>query len=168
MAMAAGEYVSVQSQADTENADIESEKHELELEPENELEELISIYIRRGLDNALARMVAEKLMSGNALEAHIHDELGITDTLRARPTQAAFASAGAFAAGATIPIIAMLLSPAAMIAISTSATALAGLVVLGGIAAWAGGASIVRGAVRVSFWGALAMALTAGVGKLFG
>ena len=167
VAMAAGEYVSVQSQADTQKADIETEKRELELEPESELAELTSIYVRRGLGQELAHLVAEKLMSVNALKAHIHDELGITETLRARPVQAAVTSAAAFCLGALVPIISVLMSPLTLITIVTSVTAMAGLIILGGTAAWAGGASIVRGAARVSIWGILAMALTAGVGKLF-
>lgn len=168
MSMAAGEYVSVQSQADTEGADIEKERRELEVQPELEVAELTAIYVSRGLDEPLARVVAEKLMSGDALLAHARDELGITETLRARPVQAALASAIAFAVGAVIPIAAVLLAPSAWVAEVCSATALVTLLILGGTAAYAGGASIVRGAVRVAFWGALAMALTAGVGRLFG
>jgi VIT1/CCC1 family predicted Fe2+/Mn2+ transporter len=168
MSMAAGEYVSVQSQADTEEADINTEKRGLENEPEHELAELTSIYVSRGLDQPLARLVAEKLMSSDALGAHARDELGITETLRARPIQAAFASAISFVAGAIIPIVAALLAPSAWIAEISAATALVTLVVLGGTAAYAGGASVTRGAMRVAFWGALAMGLTAGVGRLFG
>ena len=168
MSMAAGEYVSVQSQADTEGADIEREKHELENQPERELVELTSIYVSRGLDQPLARLVAEKLMSRDALGAHARDELGISETLRARPVQAALASAIAFIVGALIPIATVLLAPSAWVTEVSSATALVTLVILGGTAAYAGGASIVRGAVRVAFWGALAMGLTAGVGRLFG
>jgi len=168
MSMAAGEYVSVQSQADTEKADIEKEKRELQIEPELELSELTSIYVLRGLDQPLARTVAEKLMSSDALGTHARDELGITETLRARPIQAALASAVSFVAGAIIPIAAVLLAPSARVAAGTSATALLTLVVLGGTAAYAGGASIYRGALRVAFWGALAMGITAGVGRLFG
>jgi VIT1/CCC1 family predicted Fe2+/Mn2+ transporter len=168
MSMAAGEYVSVQSQADTENADIEREKRELETEPELELEELTSIYVSRGLEQPLARKVAESLMSKDALGAHARDELGITETLRARPIQAAFSSAISFVAGAVIPITAALLAPSAKVAEVSSATALVALVILGGTAAYAGGASVVKGAIRVAFWGALAMGITAGIGKLFG
>ena len=168
IAMAAGEYVSVQSQADTEKADIETEKRELEIEPERELTELTSIYVSRGLDQPLARIVAERLMSRDALGAHARDELGITETLRARPIQAAFASAISFVAGAIIPIAAALLAPSARVAEVSSATALVTLVILGGTAAYAGGASVATGAVRVAFWGALAMGITAGVGRLFG
>lgn len=167
MSMAAGEYVSMQSQADTEGVDIEREKHELEIQPERELAELTSIYVSRGLDQPLARLVAEKLMSSDALGTHAHDELGITEALRARPVQAALASAISFAVGAIVPIATVLLAPSAWVTEVSSATALATLVILGGTAAYAGGASIVRGAVRVSFWGALAMGLTAGVGRLF-
>lgn len=167
MSMAAGEYVSVQSQADTEKADLEKEKRELEIEPERELAELTSIYVSRGLDQPLARLVAERLMSSDALGAHARDELGITETLRARPIQAAFASAISFVAGAIIPIAAALLAPSARVAEVSSATAIVALVILGGTAAYAGGASIAKGAMRVAFWGALAMGLTASVGRLF-
>ncbi|MGD0887550.1 MAG: VIT family protein [Thermodesulfovibrionales bacterium] len=168
MSMAAGEYVSVQSQADTEEADIKTEKRGLETEPEHELAELTSIYVSRGLDQPLARLVAERLMSSDALGAHTRDELGITKTLRARPIQAAFASAISFVAGAIIPIAAALLAPSARVVEVSSATALVALVILGGTAAYAGGASIAKGAMRVAFWGALAMGLTASVGRLFG
>lgn len=168
MSMAAGEYVSVQSQADTEDADIKTEKRELETEPEGELAELTSIYVGRGLDQPLARLVAEKLMSSDALGAHARDELGITETQRARPLQAAFASAISFIAGAIIPIAAALLAPSGRVALVSSVTALVALVLLGGTAAHAGGASIAKGALRVAFWGALAMGLTAGIGKIFG
>jgi vacuolar iron transporter family protein len=168
MSMAAGEYVSVQSQADTEGADIDKEKRELENEPERELAELTSIYMSRGLDQPLARLVAEKLMSRDALGAHARDELGITETLRARPAQAAFASAISFIMGAIVPVATALLAPPARVAEVTSATAMVTLAILGGTAGYAGGASIAKGAVRVAFWGALAMGLTAGVGRLFG
>jgi len=168
MSMAAGEYVSVQSQADTENADLEREKRELETEPELELDELTSIYVNRGLDEPLARQVATKLMSNDALGAHARDELGITETLRARPIQAAFSSAISFIAGAIIPILAAFLAPAALVAEISTVTVLVTLIILGGTAAYAGGASIVKGSIRVAFWGALAMGITAGVGKLFG
>lgn len=168
VSMAAGEYVSVQSQADTENADIAKEKRELETQPEIELEELILIYEDRGLDRPLAEQVAEKLMSTDALGAHARDELGITDTLRARPLQAALASSIFFAVGAVVPIAAAWLAPSTRIAEVSSASALVTLVILGGTAAYAGGASVARGAIRVAFWGALAMGLTAVVGKIFG
>jgi len=169
MSMAAGEYVSVQSQADTEEADIKIEKRGLEIEPERELVELTSIYVNRGLDQPLARIVAERLMSRDALGAHARDELGITETLRARPIQAAFASAISFVAGAIIPIAAALLAPSAWVAEVSAATALVTLVILGGTAAYAGGASIARGRCVLlsgehSQWGsqrALAGSLTA-------
>ena len=168
VAMAAGEYVSVQSQADTEDADIASERLALDLQPERELAELTAIYVSRGLDEPLARQVAEKLMSTDALGAHSRDELGITETLRARPVQAALASALSFAGGALVPVATAWLAPSAWVVEITTATALMSLIVLGGAAAYAGGASIATGAVRVAFWGALAMGLTAVVGKLFG
>lgn len=168
MSMAAGEYVSVQSQADTEGADIDREKRELENEPERELEELTSIYVSRGLDQPLAQRVAEKLMSRDALGAHARDELGITETLRARPVQAALASAISFCVGAIVPIITTLMAPSAWVAEVTSATAIVTLAMLGGAAAYVGGASPAKGAMRVAFWGALAMGLTAGAGRLFG
>lgn len=168
MSMAAGEYVSVQSQADTEQADLRREQAELETQPERELAELAGIYVRRGLSRALARQVAEQLMAHDALQAHARDELGITETLRARPVQAAMASAASFVAGALVPLATVLLAPPARLAEVSSATALATLLVLGGVAARAGGAPVLRGAVRVAFWGALAMALTAGIGRWFG
>lgn len=168
MAMAAGEYVSVQSQADTEKADLEKERHELEGEPERELAELTAIYQHRGLDLDLARQVAQKLMLHDALGTHARDELGITETLRARPIQAACASALSFVAGAVVPIAGALLAPASQVVAVSFATALAALVALGAVAAHAGGAPVARGALRVAFWGALAMAITAGVGRLFG
>lgn len=168
MSMAAGEYVSVRSQADTESADLERETRELATQPESELEELTSIYVSRGLDPPLARQVAEKLMSGDALAAHAREELGITETLRARPVQAALASSISFVAGAVVPIVTVLLAPAAWVTEFSSATALVTLALLGATAAYAGGASVAKGALRVAFWGALAMGLTAGVGKIFG
>ena len=168
MSMAAGEYVSVRSQADTEAADMAKERLELAAEPERELAELTAIYVGRGLDEPLARQVAEKLTAGDALAAHARDELGITETLRARPVQAAFASAGAFCAGAIIPILTALLAPAARVAEVSSLTSLVALLVFGGLAGYAGGASITKGAMRVAFWGAFAMGLTAVVGRLFG
>ena len=168
ISMAAGEYVSVKSQADTESADLAKEKRELETQPEAELEELTAIYIKRGLDRPLAKQVAEKMTSGDALAAHLRDELGITETLRARPIQAALASAISFLAGALVPIAAVLLSPSAWLIAVSSATALITLAILGGTAAIAGGASMVKGSIRVAFWGALAMGITAGIGRLFG
>lgn len=168
LSMAAGEYVSVQSQADTERADIATEKRELEREPERELAELTAIYAGRGLDEPLARLVAEKMTAHDALAAHSRDELGITETLRARPVQAALSSAAAFAVGAAIPIAAALVAPASWVAAATASTACAALVVLGATAAYVGGAPIAAGAVRVACWGAAAMAITAAVGKLVG
>ena len=168
MSMAAGEYVSVQSQADTEAADLSRETRELAEEPERELAELTAIYVQRGLDAPLARTVAAALMKHDALAAHSRDELGITEQLRARALQASLASAGAFAVGAVVPILTILLAPTATLAWMTVATALGTLAALGAVAASAGGASMVRGALRVTFWGALAMALTAGIGRLFG
>ena len=168
MSMAAGEYVSVQSQADTETADIGRERRELADDPEQELAELTAIYVSRGLDESLARRVAEQLTAGDTLAAHARDELGITETLRARPVQAALASAAAFAGGAVLPIVPALVAPASWVSPVTVATTLVALLALGAMAAYAGGAPVARGAVRVTFWGALAMALTAGVGRLFG
>jgi VIT1/CCC1 family predicted Fe2+/Mn2+ transporter len=168
MSMAAGEYVSVQSQADTETADIGRERRELADDPEQELAELTAIYVSRGLDESLARRVAEQLTAGDTLAAHARDELGITETLRARPIQAALASAAAFAGGAVLPIVPALVAPASWVSPVTVATTLVALTALGAMAAYAGGAPVARGAARVTFWGALAMALTAGVGRLFG
>ncbi len=168
MSMAAGEYVSVQSQADTERADLARERAELAADPEGELDELAGLYRERGLDDELARRVAEQLTAGDALAAHARDELGITEALRARPVQAALASAAAFAVGAVLPLAAALLAPASTVSVAVAAVTLTALAVLGGVAGSVGGASVVRGAVRVTFWGALAMAATAGVGALFG
>lgn len=168
MSMAAGEYVSVQTQADTEDADLAMEKRELREDPHSELEELAAIYRQRGLDPALARQVAEQLTAHDALGAHARDELGITDTLRARPLQAALASAGAFSCGAALPVLTALLAATDRVAIMTTASTLLGLCVTGAVAARAGGAPPLRGALRVMFWGALAMAAAASVGRLFG
>ncbi|HDS1677871.1 TPA: VIT family protein [Stenotrophomonas maltophilia] len=168
MSMAAGEYVSVQTQADTEAADLAAEKRELHEDPHSELEELSAIYRHRGLDPALARQVAEQLTAHDALGAHARDELGITDTLRARPLQAALASAGAFTCGAALPVLTALLAPVHKVAMITTASTLLGLCLTGAMAAQAGGAPPVRGAVRVMFWGALAMAAAAAVGRLLG
>ncbi|EED37531.1 integral membrane protein [Stenotrophomonas sp. SKA14] len=168
MSMAAGEYVSVQTQADTEAADLAAEKRELHEDPHSELEELSAIYRHRGLDPTLARQVAEQLTAHDALGAHARDELGITDTLRARPLQAALASAGAFTCGAALPVLTALLAPVDKVAMITTASTLLGLCLTGAMAAQAGGAPPVRGAVRVMFWGALAMAAAAAVGRLLG
>ncbi len=167
MSMAAGEYVSVQSQADTEQADIEAERRELHEEPEAELEELARIYRQRGLDPALARRVAEQLTEHDALAAHARDELGLGESLRARPVQAALASAAAFCTGAALPIVAVLLAPPAHTSAVVMAATMAGLLLSGGLAAWAGGAPILRGALRVGFWGALAMVAAHAIGSLF-
>lgn len=168
MSMAAGEYVSVQTQADTEDADLAMEKRELHEDPHSELEELATIYRHRGLEPALARQVAEQLTAHDALGAHARDELGITDTLRARPLQAALASAGAFTCGAALPVLTALLAPVDKVAMMTTASTLLGLCLTGAMAAQAGGAPPVRGAIRVMFWGALAMAAAVGVGRLLG
>jgi len=168
MSMAAGEYVSVQSQVDTERADLAIERRELREDPHSELEELAGIYRQRGLDAALARQVAEQLTAHDALGAHARDELGITETLRARPLQAALASAAAFCCGAALPILAALAAPPGRQVWVTGAAALLGLSLTGALAARAGGASGVRGAARVVFWGAAAMLATGAVGRLFG
>jgi vacuolar iron transporter family protein len=168
MSMAAGEYVSVQSQADTEEADLQRESAELAADPEHELLELAAIYRGRGLDKPLALQVAQQLMAHDPIAAHARDELGITDTLRARPLQAALASAVAFAAGAACPLAAALLAPAAHTALVVMASTLVALAALGAAAAVAGGANVPKGALRVVFWGALAMAATAGIGRLLG
>ncbi|HED4876681.1 MAG: VIT family protein [Stenotrophomonas sp.] len=168
MSMAAGEYVSVQTQADTENADLAMEKRELHEDPHSELDELTAIYRHRGLEPALARQVAEQLTAHDALGAHARDELGITEELRARPLQAALASAGAFTCGAALPVLTALLAPVQNVATATTVSTLAGLCLTGAMAARAGGASPMRGALRVMFWGALAMAAAAAVGRLLG
>ena len=168
MSMAAGEYVSVRSQTDTEQAEVEIERRHLESDPEFELEELSTIYIKRGLDTALATQVAEQLMAHDALSAHVRDELGISETLKARPIQAALTSAASFAVGAALPLLTAATVAEASLLPMVSATSLAFLAFLGGLAAYAGGAPVVPGALRVTFWGALAMALTAGIGTLFG
>lgn len=168
LSMAAGEYVSVQSQADTEAADLERERRELATDPEGELRELVAIYRARGLDDALARQVAARLTAGDALATHAREELGITETLRARPLQAAVASAAAFAAGAVLPVVVVMAAPRGAVGPAVAAATLVALALLGAAAARTGGASVVRGAIRVGFWGALAMALTALAGTWFG
>ena len=168
MSMAAGEYVSVSSQTDAEQADIARETRELRETPEAELDELTQIYVQRGLDEELARQVAVQLTGKDALAAHSRDELGISETVTAHPVQAALVSAATFAAGAVVPLIIAVLAPAAQITLVVAITTLAALAVLGGLGASVGGAGIVKGAMRVTFWGALAMAATAGVGMLFG
>ena len=168
MSMAAGEYVSVSSQKDTESADLERERRELATDPVHEHEEMTNIYMSRGLDKALAAQVATQLMSHDALGAHARDELGITEMMTAKPMQAAMASAATFAAGAALPLLVVWLAPAAGLMWSVSVASLVSLVGLGALAAKTGGAGMTAGALRMGFWGALAMATTAGVGALFG
>jgi VIT1/CCC1 family predicted Fe2+/Mn2+ transporter len=168
MSMAAGEYVSVHSQADTEQADLGLERAELKANDEGEHQELAAIYVARGLDPLLAKQVAQQLMTLDALGAHARDELGMSDALSARPIQAALASAGSFAAGAAMPILVTAIVPEATLIPLVSGTSLIFLALLGGLAARVGGAGVTVGAIRVTFWGALAMAVTAGVGWLFG
>jgi VIT1/CCC1 family predicted Fe2+/Mn2+ transporter len=168
MSMAAGEYVSVSSQADTENADLGRERQELTTDGASELAELTGIYVARGLDESLARQVAEQLTQHDALAAHARDELGISETMSARPVQAAFASAGTFAVGAALPMLAAFLTPVSMIEIVVSVLSLVFLALLGGVSAYVGGAPVAKAVARVTFWGALAMAATAGIGRLFG
>ena len=168
MSMAAGEYVSVRSQADSENAALNLERAELAADDHGERRELSAIYVERGLDPALAKQVAEQLMAHDALGAHARDELGISETLSARPVQAAFTSAASFAVGAAMPLLAAApVSGPGLIPV-VSGTSLVFLAILGGLAARVGGARVTVGALRVTFWGALAMGLTAGVGALFG
>ena len=168
MSMAAGEYVSVSSQSDTERSDLARERKELETDVESEHRELAATYVGRGLDPALAAEVAQQLMAHDALGAHARDELGISEIVRARPIQAALASALSFAGGAALPLGMVVVTPPAGLVPAVAALSLVFLAILGGIAARVGGASIRTGAIRVTFWGALAMALTAAVGSLFG
>ena len=168
MSMAAGEYVSVHSQADLEKADLRQEREELRDSPEAELRELTNIYVNRGLQPVLARQVAEQLTAHDALGAHARDELGISEAMAPRPIQAALASAASFAVGALVPLLLVLLLPASRLVLLVSIASLVTLAALGALAARAGGASLLRGAVRVTFWGALALALTASVVTLFG
>jgi VIT1/CCC1 family predicted Fe2+/Mn2+ transporter len=168
MSMAAGEYVSVSSQTDAEQADLARETRELAETPEAELEELTRIYMDRGLDRDLAQKVAHQLTERDALGSHARDELGISETVTARPIQAALVSALTFAVGAVVPLIVVLLAPETSIVPIVAASTICGLAVLGGLGAFAGGAGVVRGAARVTLWGALAMAATASVGALFG
>ena len=167
MSMAAGEYVSVQSQADTERADIAKETRELAEDPDSELAELTHIYVKRGLTPVLAHDVAVQLTAHDALGSHARDELGITEALRARPLQAAMASSAAFVAGSLLPIAAVLLAPAGRLQAVAIATTLVALSISGALAAWTGGAPVARGALRVVFWGALAMVAAGLVGRLF-
>ncbi|HEB80334.1 MAG TPA: VIT family protein [Chromatiales bacterium] len=168
MSMAAGEYVSVSSQADTEKADLDRERRELAANPEFEHRELTRIYVKRGLEPALADEVAKQLMERDPLAAHARDELGLSEVHAARPVQAALISAATFSVGAGMPLLAALISPSAFIMPAVAAGSLAFLVILGGLAGYAGGAGIAAGAGRVAFWGALAMAVTTGVGKMVG
>jgi VIT1/CCC1 family predicted Fe2+/Mn2+ transporter len=168
MSMAAGEYVSVHSQSDTEQADLKLERAELKADDRGEHKELTAIYVDRGLDPSLAKKVAEQLMAHDALGAHARDELGISESLRARPTQAALSSAASFAVGAAMPLMVTAVAPETGLIAVVFGSSLLFLALLGSIAARAGGANVMTGAMRVTFWGALAMALTAGVGALFG
>ena len=168
MSMAAGEYVSVSSQADVEQADLARERHELATDDTSEQAELAGIYVARGLEPALARQVAEQLMARDAIGAHARDELGISEIQRARPVQAALASAGTFSVGAALPLVIALLAPLSRLAAAVIGMSLLFLAILGWLAARAGGARAILGALRVTFWGALAMAITYGVGALFG
>lgn len=168
MAMAAGEYVSVSAQADTERADLDRERKELAADPKQEHREMTAIYVGRGLEAGLASNVATQLMAHDALGAHGRDELGISETSTARPVQAALASAVTFSFGAVLPLLIVLLVPLSALMWAVSGSALLFLVLLGSLAARVGGASMMTAAARVTFWGALAMALTAGVGALFG
>ena len=168
MSMAAGEYVSVSSQSDTEKADLARERRELRDDPEFEKEELAQIYVGRGVEIGLARQVAAQLMKKDALGTHARDELGISEITAARPIQAALTSAATFAAGAAMPLAMVLLMPRSLLVAGVSIASLIFLALLGGIGARAGGANVVRATLRVTFWGALAMALTAGIGTIFG
>lgn len=168
MSMAAGEYVSVSSQSDTEKADLEVEKRSLEENPEYERAELANIYVQRGLTPAFAAEVAAQLMERNALETHARDEIGITEDAKARPIQAAFASAGTFTIGAALPLVTAWIAPPPRLIAAVAVLSIVFLAVLGGVAARAGGAPILRGSLRVCFWGALAMAITAAAGRVFG
>ncbi len=168
MSMAAGEYVSVSSQADTENADLARERNELATDGDAELVELTAIYVQRGLDESLAIQVAEQLTKHDAIGAHARDELGISETMSARPVQAAFASAAMFSVGAALPLATAFLLPETRIPIIVSITSLFFLALLGGVSARAGGAPMAKAVARVTFWGALAMAATAGIGAIFG
>jgi VIT1/CCC1 family predicted Fe2+/Mn2+ transporter len=168
MSMAAGEYVSVSSQADTENADLVRERMELASDGAFELEELSEIYVKRGLDKSLARQVAQQLMAHDALGAHARDELGTSEQMSARPVQAAMASAATFAIGAALPLGTVFVSPEGSLPLVVSITSLVFLSLLGGVSAYVGGAPVARAMARVTFWGALAMAATAAIGALLG
>ncbi len=168
MSMAAGEYVSVSTQADTQAADLERERAELEQNPAGELHELTHIYINRGLDSSLARQVAEQLMAHDALDAHAREELGLTETSDAHPVQAALVSASSFSLGSLLPLLAVALASHATAMLTISSVTVVALILLGTLGAYTGGASLFKGALRVTFWGILAMAITSGVGALFG
>src|SRR6185295_1043780 len=168
MSMAAGEYVSVSSQSDTEQADLARERKELSENIEFEVDELAEVYVKRGVDQILARQVAQQLMAKDALGAHARDELGISDITTARPIQAALTSAATFSVGAAMPLLMVAVSPASALVPVVSAASLGFLALLGAIGARAGGANVMRATARVTFWGALALAITAGIGKLFG
>ncbi|QDU98921.1 VIT1/CCC1 transporter family protein [Lignipirellula cremea] len=168
MSMAAGEYVSVSSQSDTESADLDRERKELATDGEAEHHELAAIYASRGVEPSLARQVAEQLMAHDALAAHARDELGVSDMTTARPVQAAMASAATFAIGAALPLVTVVATPPSALIPAVIATSILFLALLGGFGAHAGGAPVIKAALRVTFWGALAMGLTAGVGALFG
>jgi vacuolar iron transporter family protein len=168
MSMAAGEYVSVSSQSDTEQADLARESAELGNTPESELDELAEIYVKRGVDPALARQVAQQLMAKDALGAHARDELGMSEITTARPVQAALTSAAMFSTGAAMPLLMVVVSPANVLIPIVSAASLGFLALLGALGARTGGANVLRATVRVTFWGALALAITAGIGKVFG
>ena len=168
MSMAAGEYVSVSSQSDTENADLARERLELETDQDSELKELTGIYVGRGLSQDLANQVAVQLTAHDALAAHARDELGIVDFMNAKPVQAALASAGTFAVGAALPLLVAYLAHESQLSLYVAIMSLIFLALLGGLAAKAGGASILKGTLRVAFWGVLAMAATAAIGSLFG
>lgn len=168
MSMAAGEYVSVSSQADSERADLARERDELSSNRSAELAELAGIYVKRGLEKALALQVAGQLMAHDALGAHARDELGISAANEARPVQAALASAASFAVGAALPLLMALVTPGGFVIVAVSVASLLFLALLGVVGAWVGGAGLLRAAIRVTFWGALAMAVTAGIGAVFG
>jgi VIT1/CCC1 family predicted Fe2+/Mn2+ transporter len=168
MSMAAGEYVSVSSQADSENSDLARESRELREDPRGEADELAKIYIKRGLDEALARQVAAQLMARDALGAHARDELGISEEMAARPVQAAVASAASFAVGALPPVLIAIVVPAGTQPLLVGAASIVCLAVLGAMGAKTGGANVLKGTIRVTFWGAVAMAVTAGIGAIFG
>lgn len=168
MSMAAGEYVSVSSQSDTEQADLARERAELQDSAEAERDELAAIYVKRGVEPDVAQMVAAQLMAKDALAAHARDELGISESTTARPVQAALTSAATFSVGAAMPLLMVLVAPTSALVAIVSAASLAFLALLGAVGAWAGGANVLRATARVTFWGALAMAPTAGIGMLFG